>query len=341
MPAQTDATTLDRFERPMRDLRISVTDRCNFRCPYCMPAEIYGDRYEFMPRPDLLTYEEIERIARITAELGVKKIRITGGEPLLRTELPSLIAKLADIDGIEDLALTTNGYLLPELAVSLRKAGLQRLTVSVDALDPEVFKKMNGRNYPVEKVMAGIEAAEAAGFSPLKINCMVQRGVNDHCLVELARYFKERGHIMRFIEYMDVGTLNGWHADDVVSAKEIHAAIDAEMPLEPADPNYAGEVSRRYKYKDGSGEIGLIASVSQPFCGGCTRARLSTDGQLITCLFADTGRDLRGPMRSGADDEELSQIVQGTWAMREDRYSEERAGLGGRSSKIEMYQIGG
>jgi cyclic pyranopterin phosphate synthase len=340
-------STLDRLARPLRDLRISVTDRCNFRCPYCMPAEVYGERYQFLPRPELLSFEEIERLARLFVELGTRKLRLTGGEPLIRAQLDELIARLARIDGVEDLALTTNGILLAAQATRLADAGLGRVTVSLDSLDPEIFKRMSGGTYDVDAVLRGIEAAERAGLAPIKINCVVHRGVNDHTLVDLARHFKGSGHILRFIEFMDVGTLNGWDPDQVFSAPETLAAIHTELPLEPADPHYRGEVARRYRYTDGSGEIGLIASVSQPFCGDCTRARLSPEGQLVTCLFAAGGRDLKRPLRNGASDDELRDLIGGVWTKRLDRYSEDRAEQIARSGspksrrKIEMYHIGG
>ncbi len=332
----------DTFGRPFRDLRISVTDRCNFRCPYCMPAEIYGARYEFLPKADLLTFEEIARITRILVRLGAVKARLTGGEPLVRNDLEKLVAQLAKIEGVEDLTLTTNAYLLDKKAQALKDAGLQRVTVSLDSLDDDVFKTMNGRGFGTEKVLRGIEAAERAGLVPIKINAVVQRGVNDHTVVDLARYFKERGHIVRFIEYMDVGNLNGWKLDHVVSADEIVDKIDAEMPLEPIESNYPGEVARRYRYRDGAGEIGVITSVTRPFCGDCTRMRLSPDGTIFTCLFANTGTDLREPPRSGAGDDEIEAIVRRTWGARIDRYSEERASMTEpRREKVEMYHIGG
>ena len=334
----------DRFGRPIRDLRISVTDRCNFRCPYCMPAEIYGEKYEFLPKPELLTFEEIARLARLFVQLGVSKIRLTGGEPLVRTDLHNLVTLLTEIAGIKDLTLTTNGYLLAQNAQALRDAGLQRITVSLDSLDEEVFKAMNGRGYAVKKVLEGIEKAQEVGLSPIKINAVVQRGVNDHTVVELARRFKGTGHIVRFIEYMDVGNLNGWKMDQVVSADEIAEMINVEMPLEPIEANYRGEVAVRYRYKDGAGEIGIIASVTKPFCGDCTRARLSTDGKLYTCLFASHGTDLRGPMRDGMSDNELLDLISGVWSRREDRYSELRTiatSQEDRPKKVEMYQIGG
>ena len=346
-----NSAVLDKLGRPIRDLRISVTDRCNFRCPYCMPAEIYGEKYEFLPRHDLLTFEEIERITDLMVGFGVEKVRITGGEPLLRANLPKLIAMLRAREGIKDLTLTTNGYLLNKLAASLKEAGLSRLTVSLDSLDEEVFKRMNGRNFGPESVLAGIDAAEQCGLSPIKINCVVQRGVNDHQVVDLARYFKGTGHIIRFIEFMDVGNLNGWNLSKVVSGAEILSLIADEIPIQPAEPNYYGEVANRFLYNDGSGEIGIISSVSNPFCGACSRARLTTDGRLVTCLFASGGTDLRGPMRDGATDAELRLLIQSIWERRVDRYSEERTRETPRDKrlpngpdkqrKIEMYQIGG
>ena len=336
---------LDKFKRPLRDLRISVTDRCNFRCTYCMPAEIFGERYEFLQKAELLSFEEITRLTRILVGLGIVKVRLTGGEPLVRSEIEKLVAMLADLDGVDDLTMTTNAYLLPQKATALRNAGLSRLTVSLDTLDDAIFRKMNGRGFGVERVLEGIRAAENVGFSPIKVNAVVQRGVNDHTIVDLARYFRERGHIMRFIEYMDVGNLNGWRLDEVVPADEIVARIDAEMPLEPAEANYRGEVANRYRFKDGGGEIGVIASVTQPFCGDCTRLRLSPEGILFTCLFGVNGSDLRTPMRDGATDADLANIIRGAWNIRADRYSEERASmtdeLRARRKKVEMYHIGG
>jgi len=337
----------DRLGRRLHDLRISVTDRCNFRCPYCMPAEIYGERYPFLAKPELLTFEEIERLAKLFVELGVEKIRITGGEPLLRHNLPSLVAALTTLPGLRDLTLTTNGHLLAKHARPLVEAGLQRVTVSLDSHDEAVFRRMSGRDFGPARVLEGIEAATAAGLTPIKINCVVQRGVNDHTFVDLARSFKGRGHIVRFIEFMDVGTLNHWDLSQVVSASEIVERIGAEMPLVPMDPNYVGEVARRYRYADGEGEIGVISSVTQPFCGACTRARLTIEGKLVTCLFAEGGVDLRTPLRDGAGDDALRDLITGVWSARTDRYSEERAKLTdaeGRTparGKIEMYQIGG
>ena len=337
-------TIRDSFGRAIRDLRISVTDRCNFRCPYCMPAEIYGEKYAFLPRAELLTFEEIARLTRLFAELGVTKIRLIGGEPLVRNGLENLVELLSQIDDIDDLTLTTNGYLLAQNAQALKDAGLRRITVSLDSLDEDVFREMNGRDYGTERVLEGIRVADDVGLHPIKINAVVQRGVNDHTIVDLARYFKGTGHIVRFIEYMDVGNLNGWKLDHVVPADEIVERINAEMPLELIEANYKGEVALRYRYVDDSGEIGIIASVTKPFCGNCTRARLSTDGKLYTCLFANHGTDLRGPMRNGASDPDLIDLITGIWHRREDRYSELRAlatAQDNAAKKIEMYQIGG
>ncbi len=335
----------DKFDRPLRDLRISVTDRCNFRCTYCMPAEIYGERYQFLPKPQLLTFEEITRLTKIIVRLGAVKLRLTGGEPLVRQNLENLIAMLSVIDGVDDMALTTNAYFLPEKVEALKDAGLQRLTISLDTLDDEIFRQMNGNRSGVDKVLEGMQAAVDAGFHPLKINAVVQRGVNDHTIVDLARWAKEQGHIVRFIEYMDVGNRNGWKLDHVIPAKEIVATIHAEMPLEPADVNYYGEVAQRYRYADGEGEIGLITSVTQPFCGSCTRMRLSPEGQIFTCLFGTKGTDLRAPLRDGASDDEIEAIIRNTWGHRIDRYSEIRTSLTPQQrndrQKVEMYHIGG
>ena len=340
-----DMTITDKFNRPLRDLRISVTDRCNFRCTYCMPAEIFGEHYRFLPKEDLLTYEEITRLACIIVRLGAVKVRLTGGEPLLRQELHTLVAMLNEIDGVDDMAMTTNAYLLPKFAQQLKDAGLQRITVSLDSLDEEVFQIMNGRRSSVEKVLEGIAAAEAVGFENIKINTVVQRGVNDHTIVDLAQYARDHGWIVRFIEYMDVGNLNGWRMDHVVSAEEIVSIINAQFPLEPIDKNYHGEVARRYRYVDGQGEIGLITSVTKPFCGACNRMRLSAEGEIFTCLFATKGTDLRTALRSGASDEELEAMIRGIWGVREDRYSEIRHELTDEQrqekAKVEMYHIGG
>lgn len=339
---------LDTRSRPLRDLRISVTDRCNFRCTYCMPAEIFGDAYEFLPRNDILTFEEIERLVKLLVSQGAAKLRITGGEPLLRHKLPTLIRALAALPGVDDLALTTNGTLLKRMAGQLRREGLGRMTISLDSLDEDVFQQMNGNKLSVAHVLEGIETAAEVGFTPIKINCVVQKGVNDHTLVDLARHFQGTGHIVRFIEYMDVGTRNRWDMEQVLVGEEIVDCIGSALSIEPIDANYRGEVAKRWRYTDGSGEIGLITSVSKPFCGDCTRARLTTDGQLVTCLFATGGTDLRTPLRAGATDEELLGIIRGLWASRTDRYSEERAGIlsgeiesEGRDGRVEMYQIGG
>jgi cyclic pyranopterin phosphate synthase len=331
---------LDTLGRPVRDLRISVTDRCNFRCIYCMPKEVYGRSYRFLERRQLLTFEEIERLSRVFASLGVEKIRLTGGEPLLRRELERLVEMLGAIPGV-DLTLTTNGSLLPQKARVLADAGLRRVTVSLDSLDDQVFRAMNDVDVPVERVLAGIEAAAAAGLSPVKVNMVVKRGANEDSVLPMARYFRGSGHILRFIEYMDVGHTNGWLLDDVVSAAEIVAAIGAELPLEPIEPNYAGEVARRYRYRDGSGEIGVIASVTEPFCGACTRARLSAEGRLYTCLFATEGHDLRALVRGGASERELVEGVGRVWRARGDRYSELRSAETTDLPKIEMSYIGG
>jgi cyclic pyranopterin phosphate synthase len=312
-----------------------------------MPAEIFGDAYRFLPRKEILTFEEIERLVGIFAQLGALKLRITGGEPLLRVDLPDLLARIARVPGVEDLALTTNATLLPRLAEALKSAGLRRVTVSLDSLDEAVFARMTGDKLSVARVLEGVEAAERAGLGPVKINTVVQKGINDHTLVDLARHFKGTGHIVRFIEFMDVGTRNQWDLTQVLSAAEIVERIGAELPLEPVAANYAGEVARRWRYTDGEGEIGVIASVTQPFCGECTRARLTTEGKLVTCLFASDGVDLRAPLRGGASDDEIREIIVRTWGQRRDRYSEEREDLlqieGSESARrrIEMYQIGG
>jgi cyclic pyranopterin phosphate synthase len=334
--------TFDQLNRPLHDLRISVTDRCNFRCTYCMPKEVFGRDFQFLPSSALLTFEEITRLARVFVEdHGVEKLRITGGEPLVRRDVEKLIEMLAALPGLKDLTLTTNGALLARKARALADAGLRRVTVSLDSLDDAVFKSMNDVDFPAEKVLEGIEAASEAGLSPVKVNMVVKRGVNDASVVDMARHFKGTGHILRFIEYMDVGTTNGWRMDDVVPAAEIVRMIDAEMPLEPAEPNYRGEVAQRYRYVDGSGEIGLITSVTQPFCGNCTRARLSSDGVLYTCLFGAAGHDLRAMLRSGQPDEEISAFVGKVWRRRADRYSEIRTDATSRLPKVEMSHIGG
>jgi cyclic pyranopterin phosphate synthase len=331
---------LDTLNRPLRDLRISVTDRCNFRCVYCMPKEVFGGDFQFLEREQLLTFEEITRLARVFVTLGAEKIRITGGEPLVRRNLERLIAMLSPIPGV-DLTLTTNGSLLARQAQALKDAGLQRVTVSLDSVDDAVFKAMNDVDFPVAKALAGIEAAAAVGLAPIKINMVVKRGVNEHSIVPMARHFKGTGHILRFIEYMDVGHTNGWRLDDVVSAAEIISILDAELPLESVAPNYRGEVAKRWRYRDGSGEIGVIASVTQAFCCDCTRARLSPEGSLYTCLFGIKGFDLRALMRGGASDEELARAIGRVWQVRGDRYSEIRSAATVNLPKVEMSHIGG
>jgi cyclic pyranopterin phosphate synthase len=331
----------DTLGRPLRDLRISVTDRCNFRCVYCMPKEVYGRDHAFLDRRELLTFEEIGRIARAFVGLGVTKLRITGGEPLVRRDLERLIELLAPLGA--ELTLTTNGALLPQKAEALARAGLHRITVSLDSLDDATFRALNDVDFPVGRVLDGIDAAAAAGL-PVKVNCVVKRGVNDREVVTLAERFRGSGHTLRFIEYMDVGSTNGWRLDDVVPAAEIVGALDAAFGLEPVEPGYRGEVARRWRYADGGGEIGVIASVTQPFCGDCTRARLSAEGRVFTCLFAVRGTDLRAVLRGGASDAELAETVTGVWTARADRYSELRARATRGDAdlpKVEMSYIGG
>ena len=332
----------------MHDLRISVTDRCNFRCTYCMPREVYGRDFAFLPRAELLTFEEIARLARLFADLGVRKLRLTGGEPLLRRDLPVLVRMLVGIPGIEDVTLTTNGSLLARQAAPLAEAGLRRISVSLDSLDEATFARMNDVGFPASAVLAGIKAADDAGMRPIKVNMVVRRGVNEASVVPMARYFRDQGQILRFIEYMDVGHTNGWRMDDVVPAAEILAAIDGVMPLVSLPPTYVGEVADRWAYRDGSGEVGVIASVTEPFCGACTRARLTADGQLYTCLFASVGHDLRAPLRAGSSDADLTASILSVWGARADRYSEERslATVDARAprsdpNRVEMSRIGG
>lgn len=333
-------TLTDTLNRPLRDLRISVTDRCNFRCVYCMPKEIFGPDHQFLHRDEILTFEEITRLARIFVDHGVRKIRLTGGEPLVRRDLHLLIRMLAEIPDL-DLTLTTNGALLPKQAYALKAAGLKRVTVSLDSLDNEIFKAMNDVDFPVEKVLEGMDAAAKVGLDPIKVNMVVKRGLNESSILPMARYFREKGYILRFIEYMDVGHSNGWRLDDVVPAKEIINLISAEMPLEPVDPNYRGEVAERWRYKDGSGEIGVIASVTQAFCSTCNRARLSAEGSLYTCLFGIKGHDFKSLLRSGATDDEVSQLLTRVWGKRTDRYSEIRSENTIALPKVEMSHIGG
>jgi cyclic pyranopterin phosphate synthase len=340
MSASPDAL-VDAFKRPLHDLRISVTDRCNFRCAYCMPKEVFGRDYDFLARGEILTFEEIARLARGFVAQGVEKIRLTGGEPTIRRDLPRLIGMLAAIEGLRDLTLTTNGSLLSGMARALKEAGLCRVTVSLDSLDDAVFRSMNDAGFPVSQVLDGIEAARRVGLAPVKINMVVKRGVNDHTVVEMARHFHGTGTIVRFIEYMDVGTTNGWRLDDVVPAAEIVARIGREFPLAPVAPAYAGEVAGRYRYLDGAGEIGVISSVTAPFCGDCTRARLSADGKLYTCLFGVKGHDFRALLRNGASDAEIEERIRGVWSVRKDRYSELRVKATPDLPKVEMSYIGG
>lgn len=326
--------------RPLRDLRVSVTDRCNFRCTYCMPKEVYGRDFQFLERTQLLSFDEIHRLVRIFAGHGIEKVRITGGEPLVRRQLERLIELLAQVPGL-DLTLTTNASLLKQKAQALKDAGLKRVTVSLDSLDDAVFRSMNDVDFPVAKVLEGIEEADRVGLKPLKINMVVKRGVNDHTAVEMARFFKGSGHILRFIEFMDVGHTNGWQMQHVVPSRELVQRIGAAFPIESIDPNYVGEVAERWRYRDGTGEIGFISSVTQAFCKDCTRARLSAEGSIYTCLFATQGTDLRSLIRGGASDEEISAVIASVWRGRTDRYSEIRTGETAKLRKVEMSYIGG
>ena len=330
----------DTLNRPLRDLRISVTDRCNFRCVYCMPREIFGSDYPYLPHSEVLTFEEIARLARIFVGHGVKKIRLTGGEPLVRKDAHLLVKMLAEIPGL-DLTLTTNGALLAKQAQALKNAGLKRVTVSLDSLDDETFKALNDADFPVAKVIEGMDTAASVGLEPIKVNMVVKRGMNESSILPMARFFREKGYILRFIEYMDVGHTNGWRMDDVVSSAEIVKMISAEMPLEPIDPNYRGEVAERWRYTDGSGEIGVISSVTHAFCRDCNRARISAEGKLYTCLFAVKGHDLKSLMRNGATDDDISQTIARIWGKRDDRYSELRSENTIDLPKVEMSHIGG
>jgi cyclic pyranopterin phosphate synthase len=334
-------TVVDRLGRSLRDLRVSITDRCNFRCTYCMPREQFGPDHQFLPRADLLDFEEIARVVRVLARLGVRKIRLTGGEPLVRRDVAELVRLIAALDGIDDIAMTTNASLLAPLAVPLRQAGLTRLTISLDALDESVFRAMSDTKIPVQHVLDGIAAAQDAGFATIKLNCVVQRGVNEDQILPLARYGRERGLVVRFIEYMDVGTTNGWRMDDVVPSRDVVARIASELPVEPVEPNYVGEVAQRWRYVDGVGEMGVISSVSQPFCRTCTRARLSAIGELYTCLFAAKGTDVRQWLRDGTGEDELEARLTAVWSGRTDRYSELRTEQTAKADKVEMSYIGG
>ena len=344
---QTQAAVKDRLMRPLRDLRISVIDRCNYRCPYCMPADLFGENHTFLPRANWLTAGEIKRVASVFVQLGVKKLRLTGGEPLLRRDIVEIVAGLVELNGVDDLAITTNGSRLAEHAAALKRAGLQRITVSLDSLDAQVFKEMNGGRGELDVVLQGIEAARAAEL-PIKINTVVERGKNDHTVLELVERFRGTGIIVRFIEYMDVGTVNGWEPKQVVPSKELLATLSARWPLSPLGSNYRGEVAKRYAFDDGQGEIGFISSVSEPFCGDCHRARLSADGTVYTCLFASSGTELRTPLRAGASDADLVGLLQNVWRNRTDRYSEIRGRLlehkpegTEKRERVEMYRMGG
>ena len=330
----------DTLRRPLQDLRVSVTDRCNFRCVYCMPKELFGKDHAFLPRSEVLDFEEIARLVGIFVTLGVRKVRLTGGEPLVRRNVERLVAQIAALGDL-DLTLTTNGSLLAGKAQALADAGLRRLTVSLDSLDDATFRSMNDVDFPVARVLEGIDAAMAVGFPAPKINMVVRRGLNETSVLPMARHFRGTGHVLRFIEYMDVGTSNGWRMDDVVPAREIIETIDREFPLEPIGPAYRGEVAGRYRYKDGAGEIGVISSVTQPFCADCTRARLSADGSMYTCLFATEGRDLRALLRGGASDDEIRDAIASVWVARTDRYSELRSKNTAGLKKVEMSFIGG
>jgi len=334
----------DLLGRPLHDLRISVMDRCNFRCPYCMPKETFHENYRFLKSNERLSFEEITRLTRLFVEMGVKKVRLTGGEPLLRSNLADLIGDLTAIEGVQDVALTTNGVLLAQHAVELKANGLNRITVSLDTLDPVIFKQMSGGLGDLDRVLDGIRAAQEAGLAPIKINSVIERGVNDHTAIDLIEHFRGTGVIVRFIEYMDVGNRNHWSLERVVASRELVERIGQRWPLHPVDPNYRGEVAERYAFDDGHGEVGFISSITNPFCGECTRARLSSEGVFYTCLFARSGMDLRAPMREGASDAELSQLISNTWLKRGDRYSEIRSSLPNGEQplrKIEMYYIGG
>ncbi|HEX5129553.1 MAG TPA: GTP 3',8-cyclase MoaA [Usitatibacter sp.] len=339
--ARAPGPLADSLARPLRDLRISVTDRCNFRCTYCMPRDVFGDDYEFLPQPEVLTFEEIVRLAGVFHGLGVEKVRLTGGEPLLRKGIDRLVAMLREALPEIDLTLTTNGSALKAQARALKAAGLDRITVSLDSLDDATFRRMNDADFPVARVLEGIDAAAAAGLSPIKVNMVVKRGVNDHQVADMAARFRGTGHIVRFIEFMDVGSTNGWRMDDVIPSAEVVRRVAERFPVEPAVANYVGEVAERWRYRDGAGEIGVISSVTEAFCSTCTRARLSTDGRLYTCLFAQDGYDLRALLRGGRDDAAIVDAVRAIWHRREDRYSQIRTEATAKARKVEMSFIGG
>ena len=340
-PVAEEGAVSDSFARPLQDLRISVTDRCNFRCVYCMPRDVFGPGFEFLPKSEILSFEEIRRLVAVFVELGVRKVRITGGEPLLRRDIPVLIRLLSETAGVEDLTMTTNGSLLGRHAQALAEAGLRRVTVSLDAIDDQVFRAMSDVQVPVTTVLEGIRQAEAFGLTPVKVNMVVKRGMNDDQILPMAEHFRGSGHILRFIEFMDVGNSNGWRMDDVVPAREIRDRIHHRWPLEPVDPNYVGEVARRYRYADGAGEVGIITSVTHPFCSTCNRARLTADGEFFTCLFSARGHGLRGILRSGASDREVAERVRMIWSGRADRYSELRSEATVPLPRVEMSRIGG
>jgi len=332
----------DRMNRPLRDLRISVIDRCNFRCRYCMPEELYGEAYKFLSKNEILSFEEIVRLSRIFVDLGVNKIRLTGGEPLVRTDIQRLVKDLSSIEQKLDLAMTTNGYLLEKYAESLFAAGLKRLSVSLDSLDESTFKEMSGKDFAVEKVLKGIQSAIDSGFTGIKINCVVKKGSNEDSILDLVDYCKSSNLILRFIEFMDVGTLNSWDSKHVYPSKDLIELISKNFAITPIEKNYSGEVVDRFEFNDGSGELGFISSVSNPFCSSCTRARISTDGRLVTCLFSEDGVDLKSALRNGKSDDYISNMIVSTWGNRNDKYSSDRSsGLNNRSSKIEMFQLGG
>ncbi|MDC0039053.1 GTP 3',8-cyclase MoaA [Gammaproteobacteria bacterium] len=337
--------TTDALNRPIRDLRVSVTDRCNFRCIYCMPREIFGPGYKFVPRNDLLKLEEIARITRLFSGHGVRKVRITGGEPMIRRNLERLVEMLRDIDGVTDISMTTNASMLTlKRAESLRAAGLNRINISLDAIDEQTFQRVNDVDFPVAKVLEGIDNAHAVGFDAVKVNAVIRRGYNEHSILPLAQHFHGTGTVLRFIEFMDVGTTNKWNLEEVIPAEELVEIIDKEMPIESLQPNYSGEVAKRWRYSDGGGEVGFITSVTQSFCGDCSRARLSAVGKVYTCLFAATGQDLRGMLRAGASDEEISRFIGRIWSQREDRYSELRGQIpvtAETAPRVEMSHIGG
>ena len=330
----------DKFNRPIKDLRISVIDRCNFRCPYCMPKEIYGERYQFLKNDQLLSFDEIITISEIFSKFGVEKLRITGGEPLLRKDLSLLIKDLKSILGIKEIALTTNGFFLNKYALDLKQSGVDRLTVSLDSLNPETYKKLNGQNLDIKKTLEGIEFAQSIGFENIKINCVVMKGINEEQIIDLVNFGRDNNLIIRFIEYMDVGTINGWKSDDVVYAEDILSIIEKKYELKPVDPNYFGEVATRYKFIDGVGEIGIISSVSKPFCSDCTRARITADGNLYTCLFTNKGHDLKSVIRKRSY-KNLEDFIRKIWIGRSDQYSQLRALGKTDKEKVEMYKIGG